>query len=372
MKNHFLKEGNFIILLATIILSINVHAQIKDINKSNEIEILRQEISQQNRINQEKFDVIKMENTALRKELSRKGDSINFLLSKINSDQQNVELEKSVETGEALIRKQNYLLSGFSTYYTYLTILIGLLTLGLPLLVWIFGIRPARQALKKAKKKFNAHLKEYRIEQINESIENLKSGNSEIVNSSVNFIISLIPSYKFRENQLYKMYMISKYENINSNTRENLSFILMNHNYPFCKDYFFSIIRDNSESIETSPLKNYSFNYLMKFHKNETYLLNMLKELIIKDINSNKEYNYKKILGWCIPDYTEIFWKLLSFKPLVEEFDSNEINSIFEAFKDRSDIISLESSELRSEEERLELYNQKLDQTLVGQKNKDT
>ncbi|WP_298247266.1 hypothetical protein [uncultured Christiangramia sp.] len=371
MKSNFSERLNSTILITTIIFSINAHAQSKDTNKSNEIEILREEISQQNRLTQEKFEEIKMENIALRKELEGNGDSIKILLSKINSDQQKLEFEKSIETGEALIKKQNYLLSGFSTYYTYLTILIGLLTLGLPLLVWIFGIRPARQALKKAKKKFNAHLKEYRIEQINESIENLKSGNSEIVDSSVNFIISLIPSYKFRENQLYKMYMISKYENISVNTRENLSFILMNHNYPFCKDYFFSIIRDNSESIDTTQLKNYSFNYLMKFHKNQTYLLNMLKELIINDINSNKEYNYITILGWCIPDHTEIFWKLLSFKPLVEEFNSTEINSILEAFRDRSDIISLESSEQTSEKEKLKHYNKKLNQTLVGQKNKN-
>lgn len=345
------------ILIVLLLLSSIGFAQTKNLVTKSELQHFKEAHDKRSSLLKQEIDSLKSINKSLRHELTQLKDSIAISIEQVQSRIDDKHLEKELSIAESTLKKQNYLLDGFATFYTYITILIGLLTLGLPLLVWIFGIRPAKKALSKAKTKFKDHLKEYRIEQINESIDNLKAKNKEIVTLAVNYILSLVPKYKFAEDQLYRMYIISKYENIDTTSREHLSYILSTHDYPFCKDYFFDILKQKVSEISDHPIKNHAFNYLMEFHKSKTYVLSRLLELVLNTKNVGKSFSV--VLGWCIPDNSDVFWKLINYEVLIEKLNTDALQTVYQAFEQRSDILESNSLANLSESQRLEKYQTK-------------
>lgn len=336
-----MRIGKYTITVILLCISLCSVAQSNELGVSKkEFREFQKSIALQDSLVHQQIDSLLSANDALRSLLKEKTDTISASIDNVNNRIDEKRLEESLKSAESTLNKQNYLLVGFDTYYTYLTILIGLLTLGLPILFWIFGIRPARKALKKAKRKFSEHLKEYRIEQINESIENLKSGNQELITSSVNFVLSLIPSYKFREDQLYKMYMIVKYANVDALTKDNLSYILSRHTYPFCYDYFEYVKNFSQKELlgvdGKNNLKYYTYLYFIGHLEDKSIITEKLRSLCLSI--ESKTTAFKTILGWLIPDHSDVFWKLLNHESLINEFSLQECLELKNEFSKRDEI----------------------------------
>lgn len=263
-------------------------------------------------------------------------NNFKVLSQSLNSTKKSIDdtrLRESLKSAESIINKQNSLIDGFSVIFTILTLFLGLAPIG----IYFLTIRPANKALIKAKHKFELEIKNYNDQQINEAINNLKSNNHLLVNNSLNHILSLVPKDKFSEQQLYKLYSVVKYEQIEQTIRESIVFLLSNFNFPFCKNYFFDLILEPVDTIENNNLKNYAFNYLIKFHKSEKYLLERINQLIINC--TKKKESLLILLDWFVPDHVELIWSLLDFDPLISQFTIDDLNYINEKLKEKDYII---------------------------------
>ena len=258
---------------------------------------------------------------------------LSLALDSIKKTIEDTRLRESIKSAESIINKQNSLIDGFSVIFTILTLFLGLAPIG----IYFLTIRPANKALKKAKHKFELEIKNYNDQQINEAINNLKSNNHLLINNSLNHILSLIPKDKFSEQQLYKLYSVVKYERIEHTTRESIVFLLSNFNFPFCKNYFFDLILEPVDTIENNNLKNFAFNYLIKFHKSEKYLLEQINQLIINC--TKKKESLIILLDFLVPDHVELIWTLLNFDPLIRQFTIDDLNYINEKLKEKDYII---------------------------------
>lgn len=284
-------------------------------------------------------------------------------------------LRESLISAEAIINKQNSLIDGFSNVFSILTIFIGLLAFGIPILIYFLTIKPANKALKKAKLNFVSEIKNFNEEQINEAIENLKSKNNVLIRNSLNHILSLVPKNRFSEQQVYRLFSIVKYENIDLSIKESIAFILINYNFPFCKNYFYDLISEKVETIENNNLKNYAFNYLIKFHRSEVYLLANLNQMIISSVK--KKESLLVLLDWLVPDNEAIIWRLLSFEPLINLFNLDDLNFIYKKMQEKDYIIQDSSIDVTNKEnltklrEKLSVTNlKKRIETLEAEKSK--
>lgn len=268
------------------------------------------------------------------------GDQIEIITQSLDSMTKNIDdtrLRESIKSSESLINKQNLLIDGFSSIFTILTLLLGLVTLGVPILIYFLSIKPANTALKKAKQKFELEIKNYSNEQINEAIKNLKSKNHILIINSLNHILSIVPKKKFTEKQIYELYSIAKYENIEINSKESIVFLISNFNFPFCKNYFFDLISEQVVTLKDNNLKNFAFNYLINFHKSEKYLLTQINQLVVN--SEKKKESILVLLDLLVPDNVDLIWSLLSFEPLIRLFTPEELVFIDEQLKLRDYII---------------------------------
>ena len=346
-------------LITFSLLSICCYSQTKNSTESNQ---LKKELT-------DSIGKLKKQISVLEYKLGL-SDSVfksNFkiLTNSIESTKKSIDdtrLRESLKSAESIINKQNSLIDGFSNIFTILALLLGLVTLGVPILIYFLTIRPANRALKKAKQKFDLEIKNYSEEQINEAIKNLKSKNNLLVNNSLNHLLSIVPKNKFAEKQIYDLYSIAKYENIERKSKESIVFLLSNYNFPFCQNYFFDLISEQVYTIENDNLKNYAFNYLIKFHKSEKYILAQLNQLIINC--KMKKESVLILLDWLVPDNVELIWTLLSFEPLIRLFTFDELNFVNEKMKLRDYIIQdsvLENKDLH----KMEKLEEKLSKTLM-------
>lgn len=295
-------------------------------------------------------------------------NNINILKQSIEETKKSIDdtrLRESLKSAESIINNQNSLINNFGNIFTILAIFIALVTLGVPILIYYLTIKPANRALKRAKSHFISEIQNYNEEQLNEAIENLKSKNHLLIKNSLNHILSLVPKNKFTERQIYNLYTIAKYENIDSFTVESIAFLLSNHDFTFCKYYFFDILNDSVETIKENNLKNYAFNYLIKFHKSEKYVLTHLNSLIIKSIN--KKESIIVLLDWLVPDNEILIWELLNFAPLVNLFDPSDLKYILKILKEKDYIIQEPFSDT-TEEVKIEKFSSKLKTTLLSKK----
>lgn len=284
------------------------------------ISILQKRIAKQDTV----LKVLSVEN----KKLEEKYD----LLAKSVDD---TRLRETLKSADLTIEKQNSWMTGFGTMYT----IFGVIAIVLPFAIYFLEIRPAHRVLQKAKNEFKNHIDSFKIEQIDRAIENLRSSNVPIITDSTNFILSHFPSTAFNENQLYKIYTILRFENILTLTKVNLSYILASHNYPFVREYFQIVVakRASFALTEDLNLKNYAFNYLVKFHKDKSYLLGDLDTLISSF--DNRTEALIEVLNWCQTDNTPLIPQIAGFKPLVDKFSHAELISLGQRINARADLL---------------------------------
>jgi len=70
-------------------------------------------------------------------------------------------LQSRIDQAAQTISNQNSLISGFGTIYMVISIVIGFITIGLPVFTYLFSIKPSREALKDLEKEMNARFEKY-------------------------------------------------------------------------------------------------------------------------------------------------------------------------------------------------------------------
>lgn len=94
------------------------------------------------------------------------------------------ELKKEIANGHTLIEYQNSIVTSYGQIFTILAILIAIITLIIPLLTYLFGIRPSKKALRDLDKNMNKKLQDYltnsRNNEIENALENIRKGNTEL------------------------------------------------------------------------------------------------------------------------------------------------------------------------------------------------
>ncbi|MET3537732.1 hypothetical protein [Chryseobacterium limigenitum] len=200
---------------------------------------------------------------------NKKIELLNKKVDSLISEQNGVKtkiLEERINQATETITNQSSMISSFGTLYTVITIILAFIGVVLPILTYQFGIKPSRDALKefeeKSEAKFNNFLKERRVKEIDNAIENLKSEDNHIRNNSLNFL-TYNSHQGLNEDQVLKIINI-----INNNNDENflvqLLGCIVNEKNENLKKYFI-------EYLNTSQEANSTMYYCLKFFSYYNY-----------------------------------------------------------------------------------------------------
>jgi hypothetical protein len=159
-------------------------------------------------------------------------------------DQQKLLLNKTIvlqESKEKIDYYQNSLISSFGTIYTIITIAIALLTVGLPLVTWFFGIKPSQDAVRDLEKNLNQkvsdHLRQTKIDQINNALKIIKNQPSTLSQTAFQFL-SLSRLEGLSDNQLLDIYTLLKTKNYQEHEIRILTSLLASKRNSFAEDLF--------------------------------------------------------------------------------------------------------------------------------------
>lgn len=204
-------------------------------------------------------------------------------------------LRESLKSAESTINKQNSFIDGFGTLYTYITALIGLLAFMLPLMVYLFGILPARKQIRKSKKiieamnknidlKFDEYIIKNKEKQINNALIDIKGQDKFLRSTALNFLQYSINQGDLGDNQLLDIYMLLTLKNdLDENSKLILSNILC------CKKNMYSELYFKDVVVNESPiLKHIGLHYFL-FAGFEQYMEN-ITNMILKSQNPGDEY----------------------------------------------------------------------------------
>jgi len=197
-------------------------------------------------------------------------------------------LEERLKQASDTISNQNSLFDGFGVLYSIITIVITLIAIALPILTYQFGVKPSQDALKdfeaNSEKKFETYLNKTRNKQIEQAIENIKSQN-QVLKTNATMFLSLTQHQGFTDQQLYKLFMLLKSDEVDQVTKGTIAFAISNRKSDHATNYF-------TEELK-SP-KNINVKYAaIRYFANigiEAYL-SVFKDLISNATDKNAEFN---------------------------------------------------------------------------------
>lgn len=167
-------------------------------------------------------------------------------------------LEQRISQASDTINNQNSLLGGFETIYAIISIVIALLGIGLPLVTYFFGIKPSQDAVKELENNVDKKLAQYlansRKKRVDEAINNLKSQNTELINNAINYI-SVTQHDGFTDEQIYKIVLLLKNDNISDNIKITLAHVLTNRKIDIATEYFLNKITDKNSNFKYPAIK---------------------------------------------------------------------------------------------------------------------
>ncbi|PRA94555.1 hypothetical protein CQ046_22480 [Chryseobacterium sp. MYb7] len=174
---------------------------------------------------------------------SKKIELLNKKVDSLISEQNGIKtkiLEERINQATETITNQSSMISSFGTLYTVITIILAFIGVVLPILTYQFGIKPSRDALKefeeKSETKFNTFLKERRVKEFDNAIENLKSEDNQVRTNGLNFLTFNI-HYGFNKNQILKILEIISNTNDESFSDQLLHCISQERNEDLKKYY---------------------------------------------------------------------------------------------------------------------------------------
>lgn len=242
----------------------------------------------------------------------------------------NTVLKERIEQATETISHQNSIISSFGTLYSIITIIFALLGIALPILIYLFGIRPSQKALKdfeeNSVKKFEKFIEENKKNEINNAINNLKSQDNSIKNNAINFL-SLNYHFGFDENQLLKILSILNEKNLDDNLSNQLNHCISNQKNENVKKYFEEFLL-NSKVLDTK------FYYCIKFFSNydyETYKA-LLKQYITNNIEKNQSILFT--ISIYLSQFSKSdFNKLINDKSIIDSFDDDAKKYLNQSYK---------------------------------------
>jgi hypothetical protein len=267
---------------------------------------------------QEKSFLLDKQVSALRDSLAKLNSNISNLTER--QTWKNEILEERLKQASDTIANQNSLFDGFGVLYAIITIVITLIAIALPILTYQFGIKPSQKALKEfeanSEKKFETYLNKTRNKQIEQAIENIKSQNQELKNNAVSFL-SLTQHQGFTDQQLYRIYVLLKSNEIDQMTKGTIAYTISNRKSDYATDYFTEALKD--------PM-NINVKYAaIRYFANigiEQYL-SILKDLVANADDKNTEFNTIAVyVGQVNKNAIKV---LLSNKPIIDLLDEAAI-----------------------------------------------
>ncbi|WP_433832544.1 hypothetical protein [Flavobacterium anhuiense] len=203
-------------------------------------------------------------------------NKIDSLISLQNKNRDLV-YEQRIQQANETIANQNSLISGFSTMYTVITIILALIGVSLPILTYQFGIKPSQQALEKfqenADKQIELFLVNNRNKQIEQAITNVKSSSQELKNNALNYL-SLTAYEGFTNLQIDEMIILLHSNDIDSTTKNSIAHTISGKKHPSTTNYFRKVFEENLKDQFNSAItyfKNvHSTEYFEAFKKNHS------------------------------------------------------------------------------------------------------
>lgn len=248
-------------------------------------------------------------------------------------------LRESLKSAESTINKQNSLIDGFGTIFTFLTIIMGILAIGLPILTFNFNKNIKKEvkesiietqniqrdiikehsnlrnrieeqilALYKEKEtlfneiknelnnKFEEFLYNNKKQQIEQALINLSVDETVFKNPAISVLSHTAISY-FEEEHLFKIYKLVKRTNLDFDKKIILVKIMSEIINEFSDEFFLSLPQD--QQLNNKEIRYYAYLYFAK--ENISKYEVTCTQLILGSENPTTEY--KNILDW----YTSIY-----------------------------------------------------------------
>lgn len=259
-----MKDVIFLFILIFLILGIDINAQNKP--KDSDVYLLRIEL----------MDSLNNQNKEINK-------------IKVDFAVQEQSLKNKLEDASTTIEYLNSLVSSFGLIFTILAIFIGIITLALPILTYLFGVRPSVKALKELESNMDARLEEYlkntRNKQIENALLNIKGDSTELKHQGLSFL-TITQHEGFSDNQMFQFYSILKNSQTEQSTKSQLAYILTTRKNDYSTELF------NSEEVINDPvIKQMAQLYYVKIGFSENYKG-------IKNILKNESEQYDEFKTW--------------------------------------------------------------------------
>lgn len=178
-------------------------------------------------------------------------------------------LKNKLDNASSTIEYLNSLVSTFGIIFTILAIFIVIITLAVPILTYLFGVKPSQKALKDLEDnmdtKFEEYLNNTRNIQIEKALSDIKGDDIELTNLGLSFL-AFTQHIGFSDNQIFQIYNILKNTQIEPTTKSQLAYILSNRKHDIASDFF-----NSKEVIKDPVLKQMALLYYAKTGFSENY-----------------------------------------------------------------------------------------------------
>ncbi|HZK95258.1 MAG TPA: hypothetical protein VFC67_13705 [Prolixibacteraceae bacterium] len=248
-------------------------------------------------------------------------------------------LRESLKSAESIINKQNSLIDGFGSIFTFLTILMGILAIGIPILTLNLNKnikREVKESIKEAQKiqkdiisdhnnlkdridtqilnlskeketffdgikneltnKFEEFLHNNKKQQIEQALINLSVDENEFKNPAISLLNHTAISY-FEEEHLFKIYKIIKRTNLDLDKKIILIKILSEIISEFSNEFFLSLPQDQTHN--NKEIRHFAYIYFAK--ENISKYEKVCTQLLLSSEDPTAEY--KNLIDW----YTSIY-----------------------------------------------------------------
>lgn len=275
------------------------------------------------------IDNVGLQNVELKSFVSDSINRLNQSLVELNGliNVNESKFQNKLENASNTIEYLNNLVGTFGVIFTVLTCVIALITIGLPIITFQFGIKPSRKALRDLEinmdHRLEKYLKDNREKQITQALDNIKSDNQELKNHGLNFL-SLTHYQGLSNEQLFTIYSIIKGNITEQTTINQLSYILSTRKNEFADDLF-----NDKQYLDLPVIKQMALLYFSKmgFDKN----ISGLKKII--NISSDKSHEYFVVLISIMTYSSSDLIKAMNNEELIQELDEQGIIALKDNYK---------------------------------------
>ena len=276
-------------------------------------------------------------------------DSIQSLNNKIIEQKKDIKRledknEVKLKDASATIKYLSSLVGSFGVVFTVLTCIIALITLGLPILTYQFGIKPSQKALRDLELNMDSRLEKYlkdnRDKQIEQAFANLQSESTELKSQGLNFL-ALTHHQGFTDSQMFKIYSLLKKNLYEQATKGQLSFVLSSRKNDYADELF-----NDKKYLGDPAIKQMALIYFVKtgFENNVGGLRKMIQ------LSSDKSQEYFSILINVMTYASGDLMKILNNQELIAELDENAIKKLKENYKHYLSAINVTEDEFNGTE----------------------